>query len=107
MSFYNVHSLEELSPSSFGVPEPVADQADVVDEESIDVMLIPGLAYTYDGVRLGFGGGFYDTFLSNPRLTCTRVGVAYAVQVTPELPIGPLDQRVSFLATEKGVRPCM
>ncbi|QQE78599.1 5-formyltetrahydrofolate cyclo-ligase [Alicyclobacillus sp. SO9] len=106
MSFYNVNSLEELTPSSFGVPEPPGHESRYVDEQSIDVMLIPGLAYTLDGLRLGYGGGFYDKFLSHSGRAYTRIGIAYDRQLTARLPCGPLDERVSYLATEKGVRSC-
>lgn len=52
-----------------------------------DVVIVPGLAFTPTGVRLGQGGGWYDRFLAEVRPECLTVGVCFAEQMVDELPI--------------------
>jgi len=59
-----------------------------------DVVVVPGVAFTVDGDRLGQGGGWYDRFLPAVRPECTTVGVAFAEQIVDSLPIEPHDVRI-------------
>ena len=80
----------------FGMLEPAADLP-VVDPATLDLVLVPGVAFDRRGGRLGFGGGYYDRFLTTtPAL---RVGVAYDQCLADELPCGEHDQRVDWIAT--------
>ncbi len=67
MRWYSVTSLEGLERSPFGVLEPVADPDREVDlkRSPSSLALVPGLAFDMQGFRLGYGGGFYDTFLAD------------------------------------------
>lgn len=58
-----IHTLDQLSPGVYGIPEPPADAERFLPAE-IDLSIIPCLAATRDGRRLGKGGGYYDRFLS-------------------------------------------
>ena len=105
LDLFRVTSLHELAPGAFGVREPRSKIEDAVAPETLDLILVPGVAFTRDGERLGRGGGFYDRLLASlPAQTCT-VGVCFDAQLLPELPIEMHDQRVHFLATESGVVP--
>ena len=53
-----------LERSSFGILEPSA-HLPAVEKEDIDLIIVPGLAYSQDGYRIGFGGGYYDRFLAD------------------------------------------
>lgn len=53
-----------LEMSSFGILEPAA-HLPAVEKEDIDLIIVPGLAYSQDGYRIGFGGGYYDRFLAD------------------------------------------
>ena len=72
---------------------PVADRAapDPVDPGSVDVVIVPGLAFTSDGRRLGQGGGWYDRFLAATRPDCLAIGVCFSAQLVDELPAEPHD----------------
>ena len=72
--------------SAFGIPEPVGD---AVDPMSIDLVVVPGLAFTVDGHRLGQGGGFYDRFL--PTTRAVTVAVCFCEQMVDELPFDDHD----------------
>ena len=66
---------------------------------------MPGLAFTPDGYRLGYGGGFYDRTLEGLRSRgpVLAVGFAFAAQEMAEVPTEPTDQRLNALVTEMGV----
>jgi 5-formyltetrahydrofolate cyclo-ligase len=70
------------------------DDAPAFDPSSIHCVLIPGLAFTQAGARLGRGGGFYDRYLPQIALD-RRVGVCFACQVVDHLPQRPHDEFVA------------
>jgi 5-formyltetrahydrofolate cyclo-ligase len=69
-----------------------------------DVVVVPGLAFTLAGDRLGQGGGWYDRFLAGVRSGCVTIGVGFDVQVVDELPLEAHDVRLQHLVTDLGVR---
>jgi 5-formyltetrahydrofolate cyclo-ligase len=68
-----------------------------------DLVIVPGLAFTAAGDRLGQGGGWYDRFLSGVRADCTTVGVCFAEQVVDELPVEAHDVTMDHVVTDSGV----
>jgi len=72
-----------LVSGAHGIPSP---QGDAVGPETIDLVLVPGLAFTTAGARLGRGGGHYDRFLPTLRDGCVVIGVCFAEQLLDELP---------------------
>lgn len=87
--------------SKAGYLQPPAD-APQVALPSIDAVLLPALAYDLSGVRLGYGGGFYDRLL--PAYSGLKVGVTFAPFLLANLPAEPHDIRADWLATQEGVR---
>ena len=80
----------------FGMLEPSADLP-AVDPGTLDLVLTPGVAFDRRGGRLGFGSGYYDSFLATtPAL---RVGVTFDRCLTDELPCTERDQRVDWVVT--------
>ena len=71
-----------------------------LDPELLDVVVVPGVAFTADGRRLGQGGGHYDRFLPGVRSGCVRVGVAFAEQLVDDLPTEDHDARVDVVVTD-------
>lgn len=65
-----------------------------------DLVIVPGVAFTERGDRLGRGGGWYDRLLPQLRDDCATVGVAFDIQVLPELPVEPHDRQVRVVVTE-------
>ena len=78
-----------MAVSRIGVSEP---QGPALPLDVVDFVIVPGLAFTLDGYRLGYGGGFYDRFL--PQLTAPNVGVCFTEQILDALPVEPHDVRV-------------
>ena len=71
-----------------------------VDPSVLDVVVVPGLAFTADGRRLGQGGGHYDRFLVRLRDGCVTVGAAFAEQLVDDLPTEPHDVRLDLVVTD-------
>src|SRR4051794_21818996 len=78
-----------MATSRIGVDEP---QGPPLPVDVVEFVIVPGLAFTPYGDRLGYGAGFYDRFL--PTVTAPNAGVCFAEQIVPELPVGAHDVRV-------------
>lgn len=68
-----------------------------------DVVVVPGLAFTVAGDRLGQGGGWYDRFLSKVRPDCVSIGVCFSEQLVDAVPVEPHDVAVDHVVTDRGV----
>lgn len=87
----------------WGMGQPV-DQGEAIPISQIDVFLVPGMAFDETGARLGRGGGHYDRVLTIRRGDSEAVGVTIEDRVIEAVPVHDHDQRVGWLATERGVR---
>lgn len=99
-----VHELGgplEVHRIGFLQPHP---SAPLVDPGDIDVLLLPGLAFSISGQRLGRGSGYFDELLSRTPRSLPRVGVAPEAVIVDELPTEPHDIAVDHLVTEIGLR---
>lgn len=72
------------------------------DPHTIDVVILPGTAFTEDGHRLGQGGGWYDRFLPRTRPECTWIGVGFEPQVLSAVPVEAHDVRLHLVVTDAG-----
>ena len=84
IAFYRVLSLEDLTEGTFGVFEPNMQEG-LVECSSETLMIIPGIAFDRQGIRIGFGAGYYDRYLSK-NTPLASFGVAYPWQIFEELP---------------------
>ena len=91
---------KDLAPGPYGIYQPGADSPAPISDSEIDLVVVPGVAFTGCGKRLGRGGGYYDRFLKGlPKKTHT-VGIAFGVQVLGDLPQGEQDIPVDRVITE-------
>lgn len=79
--------------------------APLVPAAEVDLFLVPGLAFTTRGARLGRGGGFYDRLLPRRSAGSTALGICFALQIVESVPHEPHDQRVDGVVTEDGLLP--
>lgn len=93
-------ALADVVEGRLGVPEP-APHAPGVAIETIDVLLVPALAFDLRGFRLGRGAGFYDRLLADKRRRGLALGYGFEAQVAPRVPTEPHDARLDALATER------
>lgn len=82
-----------LIEGGHGIMEP-AEAYDIAPED-IGVWIVPGLAFTHDGRRLGYGGGWYDRYLAAAAPDARSLAVAYPFQVLDDLPTDAHDRRVT------------
>lgn len=88
MNFYDI--AEGLAEGAFGILEPRATIP--VEPGKIDVMVVPGVAFTKEGERLGRGKGFYDKYLSRKGFRAHTIGICHPCQVIDFLPIEEHDR---------------
>ena len=86
-----------LVPAAFGILEPPAD-APLLPRADIGLALVPAVCYDRRGFRLGFGGGYYDRWLSG--FSGVTVGLCRDCVLQEHVPIEDHDRRVEFLLTE-------
>jgi len=97
-----VRSLDDLRRGPMNVWEP-AGHCPPVAIAALDIILVPGLAFTREGARLGRGGGYYDRLLAHPYCKARRIAIAYDCQIIDHIPVEPHDQRVHQIITESGL----
>ncbi len=103
--FQSWQAGDTLTQGNYGEKTPIYD----ADAEQIipDIILAPLLAFSSDGYRLGYGGGYYDRTLAKFRTTgkqVTFLGIAYSAQEVATLPIDKYDIRLDGIITEQGLR---
>jgi len=96
--FHQVDEEVELIPGPYGTREP-NPTLHRIDPAYFDAILVPGLAFTEKGERLGRGGGFYDRFLPTLTERTRRIGVAFHCQLSGFLPVEIHDQTVHEVIT--------
>lgn len=101
MRFYKIASWEELRLGKFQILEPIVGEEKPFPIGDIEVMLIPGIVFDYNGNRIGYGKGYFDRYLYLSSPYIYKVGVCYNFQVVDELPILDHDYAMDKIITEK------
>lgn len=106
MNFYVCNSFSDLERGAYGILEP-KNSCPCWDEFRLNspntLVLVPALAYSADGYRLGYGQGFYDRFLAKIPLAAS-MGIAFSPLISQDIIVEPWDKAVQYLATEEGVQ---
>ena len=122
MHFMHIQSMEELHPvPPFGIREPNTEYSDGSPREDanemdapLDLVVMPGLGFTKEGLRLGRGGGYYDKFIERCNERAVErgwpapllVAIAFRAQFFDEVPCDAHDQPVDLLVTADEVIFC-
>ncbi len=101
--FSFIESLDELMPSTYGIREPLPNSLRPVALDSVDLIIIPGVAFDMRGYRLGYGGGYYDRFLEKLPEGVHKMGLAFDFQVLEALPVEEHDLKVDTIITEERI----
>ena len=88
MRFIYLEDLSQVELGYAGIPEPVADGP--VADDPTALVLMPGLAFTEKGDRMGYGGGFYDRFLTQEPGHPT-LALCYSFQMVESIPTEEYD----------------
>lgn len=99
MRFYEIKDVKDLRPGPFGILEPPAEGEELTEEA--DCLIMPGVAFDLQRARIGYGGGFYDRYLSSHRPGYTAA-LAFECQILSAgaLLAEPHDIRPARIVTE-------
>ena len=97
LTFRLISSLDELKNGAYSIPEPTED-AEIFNNETKALCIVPGLSFDRSGNRLGYGKGFYDRFLSE--FNGTTVGLCYSEFLLDKLPTDKNDRTVDIVVSD-------
>ncbi|MFO7975181.1 MAG: 5-formyltetrahydrofolate cyclo-ligase [Candidatus Hydrogenedentota bacterium] len=104
MVWSRLEAMEELALARFGVLEPRPEYRRDTVPPPDSLVLVPGLAFTETGWRIGYGGGYFDRFLT--KFSGPKIALAYAMQMVPEIPVAPFDVPMDVIVNETGIHRC-
>jgi 5-formyltetrahydrofolate cyclo-ligase len=106
LELFRLNGFEDLAPGTLGILEPRWELRSLgerrVPVESIDLFVIPGLAFDRGGGRLGYGKGYFDGLLTHARPDALLAAVAFECQLFDAIPMLSHDVRVDAVVTESG-----
>ena len=94
---------DALVRGPFDVIEPPAAWPKLADLTALDAIFIPGLAFSSDGGRLGFGGGWYDRLLARIPEETVKIGVCWNRMLIPSVPMVTGDEYVTYILSDVGL----
>jgi 5-formyltetrahydrofolate cyclo-ligase len=96
---------EQISPGPYGVKEPSESGGQLYRTEWAQntVVIVPGLAFSQHGDRLGRGKGCYDRFFARPGMSeAVKIGTCFSIQLADDIPIESFDALMDWICTEEG-----
>lgn len=102
MKACEIKDFSELELGYFNILTP-KEEFRRITEEQPDMIVMPGVAFSRDGYRVGYGGGFYDRYLSSLTKPVDLIGIGFHLQVVDEVPVEAFDQPIHQLITEKEI----
>lgn len=101
LDFYVITNFNQLEKGYFNLYEPVPERTQLVNFQEFDLLIVPGLAFSHNGFRLGQGGGYYDRILKD--FQGNTLSLAFDKQLIDTLPVEKHDCKVDAIITEQGV----
>lgn len=102
MTFRIFNDFSQLETVYMKLQEPIVETTERVEPEGIDLLLVPGVVFSPVGYRIGFGGGYYDRYLT--RYTGPTRSLAFDLQLVAAVPVEAHDIPVQLIYTETGSR---
>ena len=102
MKAIRLNSFDDLEENSMGILEP-KDDSNFIAKENIDLIIVPGAVFDLEGNRIGYGGGYYDRFLSNIKDKRNKVVLAYDLQVVDNIEAEEHDVKVDYIVTNSRI----
>jgi 5-formyltetrahydrofolate cyclo-ligase len=100
---FHLYDPDRLMLHPFGMLEPAPDSP-VIQNQQIELVFAPGLAFDRHGWRLGYGGGYFDRFLK--KFSGVSVGVVFHDLLLDEVPRGVYDVAMNWIVTERELCHC-
>jgi 5-formyltetrahydrofolate cyclo-ligase len=101
MTFYRITSFSEVEESYSHLLEPIVEKTTSYESKDIQLLILPGVAFTKDGERLGYGGGYFDRYLMT--YTSRHLALAYECQLVDRLPVDTYDKTMMKVITEENI----
>lgn len=101
MKFYQINDFSEVKKGHFDIEEPIVEDTIYTKKNEMDLLIVPGLVFSKEGYRIGFGGGYYDRFLTD--FIHPTVSLVWSKQLVENLPTNQYDLPVQYLITENGM----
>lgn len=99
IAFYAYTGEKDLDRhGAYGIAEPTADMSAAIDPSSLDLLLVPGVAFDRNGNRMGRGKGYYDRFL--PATHAKLIGITFSYRLLDTLPTDPWDLPMHGIITD-------
>jgi len=99
MTAVKLNSLANLEPDNIGILTPKTGE---ILLDTFDIAITPGIGFTKNGKRLGYGRGYYDRWFSK-NMVKVKVGIAFEEQIVTELPLEKTDINMDIIITEKEI----
>lgn len=100
MEVVNLPSLDALVEGKFGILTVKKELQEIIPASEFDLVIVPGVAFSERGDRLGLGGGYYDRYLLEKAPQAARIALTFDGQVTDAVPMEPHDAKVNLILTE-------
>jgi len=98
----------QLAPGLWGIREPVVERCErTTSLNEVEFALLPGVAFSRSGARLGYGGGYYDKLLALMTHKPALVAAAFALQIVEHIPQVATDVKVEWIITEEETLHCV
>lgn len=104
MDFYFIDSLSDFDINEYGIPEPNKDSCEKATADEYTLLIVPALCFNRNGFRLGYGGGYYDRFLTG--FNGTSVGLCYGNCICDDIPVESYDIPVNIVINENEIIYC-
>ncbi|WP_432358602.1 5-formyltetrahydrofolate cyclo-ligase [Sporosarcina sp. UB5] len=104
MDFRLITSMSDLETVYMDLKEPIVERTVSIGKSEIGLQVVPGVVFSDEGFRIGFGGGYYDRYLTN--YDGNRVSLAFEIQTSQLVPIEEHDIPVNKIITENRVIQC-
>ncbi len=102
----HITSWTDLEAGAYGILEPRKEKRNIVPIETIELILVPGVAFDVKGNRIGYGKGYYDWLLTKLPIAHS-IGLAFSFQIVQEIPIELNDKAVQTIITENQIIDCL
>lgn len=98
MKAIKINNLDNMIVDKWGIPEPINVEKSEVGEV-FDLIIMPGLAFDKNGNRIGYGGGYYDKYLSQIKGNSHKMVLAYDFQIVERIESEIHDIKVEYIIT--------
>jgi len=104
MTWSQLRALDELAPARFGILEPRPEHRRITTPPNDALVIVPGIAFSPEGHRIGYGGGYYDRFLVNH--SGPAIALAFDLQIADAWQTDNHDIPMDFVVTESHLYQC-